>query len=91
MVDGASLDKHHLIPRSKKGKAAELCHKVCHRKIHSIFTDNQLRDYYHTWDRLRENEEIQKFIAWVRKQFARNPEYVDVHRETGQKKRKRKR
>lgn len=89
MVEGESVDRHHLIPKSKKGKDAELVHLVCHRKIHSVLSEKQLHTWWNTWERLQEYPAIATFIPWVRKQFERNPEFVDIHRETGEKKQKR--
>ena len=31
---GASVDEHHLVPKSKGGKVKSLIHRICHRKIH---------------------------------------------------------
>lgn len=63
-------NKHHLIPKSKGGKNTPTVwlHNICHNKIHSVFTEKELRDYYHTIPRIKENEEIDKFIRWVQKQ-----------------------
>lgn len=63
---GESWDKHHLIPRTHKGKETIDIHKICHNKIHSVFTEKELAKYYHTIERLLENEEIQKFVKWVK-------------------------
>lgn len=65
LVEGDSTNEHHLIPRTFKGKVKIRIHRICHNKIHSVFTDRELLNYYHTIDRLLENEEIQKFIKWV--------------------------
>jgi hypothetical protein len=35
-------EAHHLIPKSKGGRATEYLHKICHRQIHALFTDTQL-------------------------------------------------
>lgn len=88
MVPGPTINDHHLIPRSKGGKRIPpiTMHVVCHRKIHSVFTDNELSNYYNTFERLREHEQIISFIKWVGKKPS---EYVDVHRETKNRKRKR--
>jgi hypothetical protein len=91
MIDGHSIDRHHLIPKSKKGVERERCHVVCHRKIHSTLTESELSTYWHTWERLRAHEEITKYTKWVRKQFSRDSEFVDVHRDTHNRNRKRKR
>jgi len=58
--------KHHLIPKTFKGKEIVMLHRICHRQIHANFTERELRNYYHTIDRLLENNNIQKFIKWVR-------------------------
>ncbi len=89
MIDGASVDRHHLIPKSKKGKDMELCHIVCHRKIHATLSDSELMTFYHTWDRLRSHDVISTYIKWVRKQFKRDPEFIDRHRQTNTRKRRR--
>jgi 5-methylcytosine-specific restriction endonuclease McrA len=60
-----NIDRHHLIPKTFKGKDQYPIHKICHRKIHSAFTERELLRTYHTWEGLREHEDIQAFIAWV--------------------------
>jgi hypothetical protein len=69
-------NKHHLIPISKGGKNTPtiLLHKVCHDKIHAVFTEKELKRYYHTIERLQEHESITSFINWVRK---KEPVYYD--------------
>lgn len=59
---------HHLIPLSKGGRNTEtiLLHKVCHDKIHAVFSETELKRYYHTIPRLLEHEEIRKFVQWLR-------------------------
>ncbi len=58
--------KHHLIPKTFKGKDIVLLHRVCHRQIHANFTERELLNYYHTIERLLENENIRKFVDWVK-------------------------
>jgi hypothetical protein len=60
-------DEHHLIPKSKKGKDTVLIHRLCHNKIHSIWTEKELADYYNTPERIREHPEMRKFIKWFSK------------------------
>lgn len=60
-------ETHHLIPRLKggnKGPTVEL-HRICHSKIHSIFTERMLQIKFNTIEVLLENDEIQKFVKWV--------------------------
>ena len=74
MVPGPSVDVHHWVPKSRGGGEGDVLHRVCHRMIHRVFTEKQLADGMNTPEALRANEEIGKFVAWVRKQ---PPEYVD--------------
>ena len=65
--DENTISKHHLIPKSKGGRDLEtiLIHNICHQKIHSMFTEEELRATYHTVEKLREHEGMSKFIKWV--------------------------
>ena len=69
-------NRHHLIPKSKGGKntPAILLHKICHDKIHAVFPEKELKKYYNTFERLRQNEEIAKFINWAQN---KEPEFYD--------------
>lgn len=80
------VDEHHLIPKTFKGKDTETIHKICHRKLHSVFTEREMLNYYHTWERIREHSEIQKFVAWVKK---KPPEFYSGSDETADRKGKR--
>jgi hypothetical protein len=79
------VDRHHLIPKTFKGKEQFLVHKICHRKIHSVFTEKELLHSYHTWDALRSAPEIADFIAWV----ARKPPAFYTSTATSNKKKSR--
>lgn len=70
------LQKHHLIPQrvsrstkySKDLKTDEsnylwICNE-CHRQIHALYTEQELRDLYYTKDLLCEAEDLKKFIQW---------------------------
>ena len=61
--------RHHLIPPSKGGKdsPAVPMHKICQAKVHAVFTETELKNYFNTVDRLKEHEDILKFIKWVSK------------------------
>jgi hypothetical protein len=77
LIDGPSVNDHHLVPRAYRGRATVRMHRICHNKIHSVFSEKELADYYHTPERLLENEEIRKFVNWVRK---KDPGFYDRHR-----------
>lgn len=88
MIPGPSVDEHHLLPKTFKGKEKVLLHKICHRKIHATFTEKELAKYYFTIERLLENEHIQNFVKWVIK---RDPEFYESSKETVERKGKRRR
>jgi 5-methylcytosine-specific restriction endonuclease McrA len=62
-----NIDRHHLVPRTFKGKEQYAIHRICHRKIHATFTERELLNTYHSWDALRSHEAIKAFIEWVAK------------------------
>ena len=65
LLGTVNIDRHHLVPRTFKGKEQFPIHKICHRKIHSAFTERELLQAYHTWEALRGHDEMRSFIDWV--------------------------
>ena len=65
----APFNRHHLLPISKggSGTGTVLLHRICHDKIHTVLTETELKRFYHTIDRLKEQEDINRFIKWVHK------------------------
>jgi len=76
------LSKHHLIPvtthRSKSIKKAfpdkqerhrgiMVC-RLCHKMIHNFFTEKELARAYNTVEALMADEDVGRFVAWVKKQ-----------------------
>lgn len=76
LIDGPSVNLHHLIPRSYKGTETVRIHRICHAKIHSLFSEKELAQWYHTADRLHAHAEIQKYVAWVKK---KDPQFFARH------------
>lgn len=79
------LTIHHSIPRQntkrKKavpGSTTEIC-SACHRQIHALFENKQLARELNTVEKLKDEPQMQKFLAWVKQQ---NPhKRVSVHRQ----------
>lgn len=71
------FNRHHLMPLSKGGKNTPtvLLHKICHDKIHAVFSGKELKRHYHTIDRLKEHEAMARFLLWVRQKA---PEFYDA-------------
>jgi hypothetical protein len=75
------LTFHHLIPRKchrkkwflrhfdkveMKTRGLDLC-RDCHRHLHRSFDEQTLGRHYNTREALMAQEEISKFVAWVKK------------------------
>lgn len=86
MVEGPSVNEHHLVPKSRKGRETVTIHRICHSKIHSLFTERELALHYNTPEKLQAHPEIERFIKWVSK---KDPEYKDRNRTSKTKGRRR--
>ena len=76
MLLGESVDRHHWQPKSQGGKGINYLHRICHRKLHSLFTNKELSAEFATPEAVRRHPEMRKFIMWVRRQ---PPEVVLRH------------
>ncbi len=63
--DPARAERHHLVPRSRGGRETVLLHPVCHRKIHSLFTETEIARFYPSIAALRRHPEIREFVRWL--------------------------
>lgn len=86
MVPGYSVNLHHLVPRRFKGRDVVAMHRVCHDKIHAVLSDRELRDHWHSIDRLRRHPDIAAFVRWVARKA---PDFVDGHHGGGRNRRAR--
>jgi len=61
--------RHYLVPLSQGGNGTNtvMMHKVCHNKVHSLFNEKEIARTYTSVEKILENEEIQKFVNWVKK------------------------
>lgn len=74
MIDGASVDRHHWVPRTHGGREAATLHLICHRMIHRVFSEAELARTHGDAESIRGHPEMAKFIRWVRRKPA---DYVD--------------
>jgi hypothetical protein len=63
------VDKHHLIPKSQNGAHGPCVtiHRICHEKIHSLWSEPELAGCYNTVERIMEAPEMKKYKKWVAK------------------------
>jgi hypothetical protein len=61
---------HHLLPKEMGGNygpTADLC-IPCHKQIHALYTNDEIAARLSTLPELREDENLARFIKWIRKQ-----------------------
>jgi hypothetical protein len=62
---GAKIEAHHLTPKSRGGRETVALHPICHRKIHTSFSEAELERLCPTVEALRAHQEIAHFVRWV--------------------------
>ncbi len=70
LIEGPSVDRHHWVPLSHGGREAALLHRICHRMLHRLFTEAELARSYSTAEAVLAHPDMQRFVAWVRRQPA---------------------
>ena len=59
--------KHHLTPRSRKGKITVVCCCPCGSQVHKLFTLKEMEQKFHTVEEILSDERMQKWVRWIRK------------------------
>ena len=65
-IPPSQRDAHHLVPKSKGGRHTEYLHRICHRQIHALLTENELAKQFNSVDTLLAHPDIAVFAAWVK-------------------------
>lgn len=68
MIAGASVDRHHWVPKTEGGRDWDWLHRICHKKLHSLYSEKELATRLPDAESARADPEIARFIKWVRKQ-----------------------
>ena len=61
---------HHLLPREMGGSygpTADLC-IPCHKQIHALYTNQELAIRLSSIEELRRDDQLMRFVKWIRKQ-----------------------
>lgn len=67
MIAGPSVDRHHFLPRAEGGREAAPVHRICHRKLHALWSERELARLYATPEAILGHPEIQRFVRWLRR------------------------
>lgn len=59
--------KHHLVPKCKGGADGVFVfmHSICHKQIHALFNEKALAKKYNSIEKLKNQPDIQRFLAWI--------------------------
>lgn len=61
------IEKHHVIPKCKKGKdTIKLCVN-CGDMIHKLIPISELKNEYNSIDKLKSHPCIEKWVSWIGK------------------------
>jgi hypothetical protein len=64
--DPQVLQEHHLTPENRaESPTVTLC-RPCHRQVHATFTNEELREEYHTVEALRDADRLAGYLSWIR-------------------------
>lgn len=62
---GQRTEWHHPVPRQKGGRAVVPLHPICHRTIHTHYTNAQLARIGADHAALMDKDALVRFVAWV--------------------------
>jgi len=58
-------EDHHLVPENRaESPVVQVC-PPCHDQLHALFTNEELRETYHTVRALREADRMQGYYRWI--------------------------
>lgn len=83
-IPPALREEHHLVPRSKGGRATVPLHRICHRQLHALFSETELARDYSSLDALRAHPDVDRFVAWVAR---KPPGFLERTRRSGARRR----
>lgn len=66
LEDPQAVQEHHLRPEARaESPTVSLC-RPCHKQIHALYTNEELREDYDTIDALRSADRLQGYLDWIR-------------------------
>jgi len=64
--DPQVVQEHHLRPEERATSPTVMLCRPCHKQIHAVFTNEELRADYDTIDALREAARLTEYLSWIR-------------------------
>jgi hypothetical protein len=82
--DPQAVQEHHLRPERRAESPTVMLCRPCHKQVHALFTNEELREGYDTAEALRGAERLAGYLAWIR-----GTDKLDIEVETSDHVRKR--
>ncbi|MFQ3319546.1 MAG: 5-methylcytosine-specific restriction protein A [Natronomonas sp.] len=58
-------ERHHLVPENRKqSPVIEVC-TPCHKQLHALFTNEELREAFDTAEALRDADRMASYLSWI--------------------------
>ncbi|MFT4949634.1 MAG: 5-methylcytosine-specific restriction protein A [Natronomonas sp.] len=64
--DPQAVQEHHLRPERRAESPTVMLCRPCHKQVHALFTNEELREDYDTIERLRGADRLQDYRSWIR-------------------------
>lgn len=65
LLPNKHMTTHHLTPKERKeSDTIDIC-RPCHKQLHVLFTNHELKHEYNTADALREDDDMASFVSWI--------------------------
>ncbi|SEP93895.1 hypothetical protein [Natrinema salaciae] len=84
IADPQVVQEHHLRPEERAESPTAMLCRPCHKQIHAVFTNAELREDYDTITALRTADRLQDYVNWIR-----STEKLDIRVSTSNRVRKR--
>jgi hypothetical protein len=65
-IPPAERSSHHLVPKMYGGRETVVLHRICHRKIHSLWPERDLKTKFRTIEQVAAHPDIAAFVTWLK-------------------------
>lgn len=66
IADPQVVQEHHLRPERRAESPTVMLCRPCHKQVHALFTNEELREEYDTVEALRDAERLRDYVEWIR-------------------------
>lgn len=64
--DPAVVQRHHLVPENRADSPVVMLCRPCHKQVHALFSNDELRESYDTAAALRDADRLADYLDWIR-------------------------